>query len=366
MNRTAFALMAALISSLPALAQPPGGPGGAGASGDGIWRRNAYYGEFLTFDSCLGHQPQRPVSLSRHPVCLRAELNDNLVTLRTGRTGHHLRRANFRLAPFAILGWALDGYPVYGPYGYSKATDATSAVKRIQSSYQLRSITTRTTLPTWSLPNHSGVSQNLTTSQYGPAVSTQFPLGRYLEDYDYIAGPRRSRSVQRALRRHAGVSPGHLCLLHDARQQRRARVPLYPRRPVLRDGQRKLSHERDCHHNRLLRQRRVHQCAHHSRADLMVNEIFHKERGYRLGLRSLCRTGHHMARNQHARRQHLGLRDDPDACRDPANTLFLFIRLRHGQRPGWIPDGAMVLKRHDGGDLFQLPERVQFDLSDSQ
>src|SRR6202042_3596826 len=73
-------------------------------------------------------------------------------------------------------------------YGYSKATDATSPIKRIQSSYQLRSITTRATLPTWSLPNHTGVSQNLTTSQSAPAVSTQFPLGRYLEDYDYIAG----------------------------------------------------------------------------------------------------------------------------------------------------------------------------------
>ncbi len=90
MNRNSFALIVALVSSMPALAQPPGGgPGGAGGgSGDGIWRRNAYYGEFLTFDSCLGHQPQTgQYHYHVDPVCLRAELNDNLVTLRTGRTG---------------------------------------------------------------------------------------------------------------------------------------------------------------------------------------------------------------------------------------------------------------------------------------
>jgi hypothetical protein len=56
------------------------------------------------------------------------------------------------------------------------------------SGYALRSIAARTSLPTWSLPNHSSVSQQLTSGQYGPAVSTAYPLGRYLEDYDYIAG----------------------------------------------------------------------------------------------------------------------------------------------------------------------------------
>lgn len=56
------------------------------------------------------------------------------------------------------------------------------------SSFQLRNITTRTSLPIWSLPNHSGISQQLTSSQYGPPISIEYPLGRYLEDYDYIEG----------------------------------------------------------------------------------------------------------------------------------------------------------------------------------
>lgn len=181
-----------LALGLPILGQPPGGPGGGpgqGASGDGIWRRNAYYGEFLTFDSCLGHQPNTgQYHYHVSPTCLRAELGDNLVVVRTGRTGaiYAEQTANRHHSP--ILGWALDGYPIYGPYGYSNPNDATSPVRRILSSYRLRDITERTSLPDWSLPNHTGVSQNLSTAQYGPPVSTQYPLGRCLEDYEYVAG----------------------------------------------------------------------------------------------------------------------------------------------------------------------------------
>ena len=65
---------------------------------------------------------------------------------------------------------------------------ATSAVTRIKSGFRLRSIVTRTTLPDWSLPHHSGVSQSLTSAQYGPNVGTEFPLGRYLEDFEWAAG----------------------------------------------------------------------------------------------------------------------------------------------------------------------------------
>ena len=56
------------------------------------------------------------------------------------------------------------------------------------SSYALRTdnTTTRTSLPAW-----AQTYQNLTTltsSQYGPGVSSTYPLGRYIEDYNYTAG----------------------------------------------------------------------------------------------------------------------------------------------------------------------------------
>lgn len=169
-----------------AMAQPPGQ---GGASGDGIWRRNAAYGEAQTFDTCMGHQPQTGTyHYHVNPICLRAQLNDNVVLARNSRVGAIYQEKTSGWTHSPILGWAQDGYPIYGPYGYSDPANPASPVKRMQSSFALRDITTRTSLPTWSLPNHAGVSQQLTSSQYGPPVSAQYPLGRYLEDYDYTAG----------------------------------------------------------------------------------------------------------------------------------------------------------------------------------
>ena len=37
-----------------------------------------------------------------------------------------------------LLGWAADGFPIYGVYGHKVATDATSALRQLTSSYQLK------------------------------------------------------------------------------------------------------------------------------------------------------------------------------------------------------------------------------------
>jgi hypothetical protein len=73
-----------------------------------------------------------------------------------------------------LIGFAYDGYPIYGAYGYKNA-DGTGGIVRIKSSYSLRNITTRTTL-------YDG-----TTVTAGPTVSTTYPLGHYQEDYGYTA-----------------------------------------------------------------------------------------------------------------------------------------------------------------------------------
>jgi len=36
------------------------------------------------------------------------------------------------------IGWAFDGFPIYGPYGYTDANDANSQVHKLRSSYQLK------------------------------------------------------------------------------------------------------------------------------------------------------------------------------------------------------------------------------------
>ena len=84
-----------------------------------------------------------------------------------------LNTANGRHSP--IIGFALDGYPIYGPFG----RDADGNVRRMRSSYRLRAISKRTTLPDGTI---------LTPAQEGPAVGADFPLGFFAEDYEYAPG----------------------------------------------------------------------------------------------------------------------------------------------------------------------------------
>jgi len=118
--------------------------------GDQIWNRLAFAAELTSIDACYGH-PTPGGSYHNHvdSPCLRSDLGD------TGA------------AHSPIIGWAFDGYPIYGPYGYSSALDVNSVVTRMASSYRLQNITTRTN---------------------GPNVSGSFPLGWYAEDYEYVSG----------------------------------------------------------------------------------------------------------------------------------------------------------------------------------
>jgi hypothetical protein len=75
-----------------------------------------------------------------------------------------------------VIGFAFDGFPIFGPYGYTNA-DGTGGIELMASSYQKRTITMRTTLP-----------NGTTASSAGPDVSATYPLGSYLEDYAYVAG----------------------------------------------------------------------------------------------------------------------------------------------------------------------------------
>lgn len=123
-----------------------------------IWHRNAVVAEAPTFDACLGHPaPGGTYHHHQNPRCVH-----------TADSTQH--------SP--IVGYAFDGYPIYGPYGYTN-TNGTGGITRMQSSYRLRSITQRRTLPDGTV---------LPPSQYGPDVSGTYPLGIYVEDFEYVSG----------------------------------------------------------------------------------------------------------------------------------------------------------------------------------
>ncbi|MSO20050.1 MAG: YHYH protein [Acidobacteria bacterium] len=179
-------LLSFILITAHALAQLPPPPG---ASGDGIWQREAVFGEAQTTDTCNAHQPGTGMYHNHaSPQCLRLQLNDNIEAAYTARTGTIFREKSAPWVHSPILGWSFDGYPIYGPYGYSNPLNPASAVRRIRSGFRLRQMTERTLLPTWALTFHPGVPQNLAPNQYGPPVNAQFPLGRYIEDYEHVEG----------------------------------------------------------------------------------------------------------------------------------------------------------------------------------
>jgi hypothetical protein len=127
-------------------------------NGDGNWVGDAWVSEGSTLDATGAghadgneryHYHATPFSLYTDPS-----------------TGHSV-----------IIGYALDGFPIYGPYGYTIATNSSSGTTRMVSSYALRSITDRTILPNGS-----------NSTPPGPAITTggSFDLGTYIQDYEYV------------------------------------------------------------------------------------------------------------------------------------------------------------------------------------
>jgi hypothetical protein len=157
--------------------------------GNGYWNREAYVNEGATFDPGYAHQENSGTHhYHANPVALRYLLGDHVDFDETTRKYRESTAPVTRHSP--ILGWVRDGFPVYGPYAFSEATNATSALRRMTSGFQLRngqrgtdnlSTGGRSTISAWAQRAY-GVGAN----QSGPAVSTQYPLGRYMEDNAFL------------------------------------------------------------------------------------------------------------------------------------------------------------------------------------
>jgi hypothetical protein len=68
-------------------------------------------------------------------------------------------------ASMTLIGWAADGFPIYGRYGYSTSSDASSGLKAMSGSYQLKS----------------------SVSSSRPSTTT-YPLGTFAQDWEYVEG----------------------------------------------------------------------------------------------------------------------------------------------------------------------------------
>ncbi|MEN9303439.1 MAG: hypothetical protein RL264_1868 [Bacteroidota bacterium] len=153
-----------------------GGPGNppcpGGPSATQNWNRDAIVAERAGFDCSKGHPAQGNYHHHQNPSAFKLDINvlSNVCNLYDA-DGLYAINAN-QHSP--LIGFAYDGFPIYGAYGYKNA-DGTGGIVRIKSSYQLRNITTRTH---WA---------DGTDVPDGPAVNTSYPLGYFREDYEFVS-----------------------------------------------------------------------------------------------------------------------------------------------------------------------------------
>ncbi|MFM2037977.1 MAG: hypothetical protein RL432_916 [Bacteroidota bacterium] len=145
----------------------PGGPGAAMS-----WNRDAVVAEKAGFDCSKGHPAMGNYHHHQNPSAFDLDLSviSNVCTLYDAE-GLYAIDSNVH-SP--LIGFAYDGYPVYGAYGYRNA-DGSGGITRIKSGYQLRNIAVRT------------VWADGTDVPDGPAVSATYPLGYFREDYEFLS-----------------------------------------------------------------------------------------------------------------------------------------------------------------------------------
>lgn len=155
-----------LCGGLPGMSPCPGGPGASFS-----WNRDAIRAEKAGFDCSKGHPAMGNYHHHQNPSAFKLDLTviSNVCDLYDA-DGLYVIDS---MVHSPLIGYAYDGFPIYGAYGFKNA-DGTGGITRIKSSYQLRNINART------------VWADGTDVPDGPTVSTTYPLGYFREDYEFI------------------------------------------------------------------------------------------------------------------------------------------------------------------------------------
>lgn len=183
-------------------------------AGSAAWERDAWVNQGVTFDPAYAHQEQSGTyHYHANPVALRYLLGDHVDFNATTKAYAESTGVVTKHSP--VLGFCRDGYPIYGPYGYSSAMEAGSGVRRMVSGFALRdgtngtdnlNVTGRTAAAAW-------VTRLGITSSAGPTVGTTYPLGRNMADNAYLGDLGRTQGVDFDLDEYNGrtcVTPEYL------------------------------------------------------------------------------------------------------------------------------------------------------------
>lgn len=148
-------------------------PGGPNATQN--WNRDAVVAERAGFDCAKGHPAMGNYHHHQNPSAFDLDLTVISTICNLYDADGLYAIDSTQHSP--LIGFAYDGFPIYGAYGYLN-TNGTGGIVRIKSGYQLRNITTRTH---WA---------DGTDVPDGPAVSATYPLGYFREDYEFISHPQ--------------------------------------------------------------------------------------------------------------------------------------------------------------------------------
>lgn len=151
-------------NSTNALCGGPGNPpcpGGMGAIQN--WNRDAILAERAGFDCAKAHPAMGNYHHHQNPSAFDMDLN--VVSTICNLYDADGLYAIDSTVHSPLIGFAADGFPIYGAYGY-RNVDGTGPIVRMKSSYSLNSGTARA---------------------LGPNVSATYPLGYFREDYQYTA-----------------------------------------------------------------------------------------------------------------------------------------------------------------------------------
>ena len=107
-----------------------------------------------------------------NPQRLRYILGDNLFQNSQGR----ILEQEDQLEHSPIIGWAFDGNPIYGPYGYSDPTNQASSIQRMRTSYSLKTELV-----------YDDITNPYPSRTAGPLLAEE-SAGKFVEDYEFVFG----------------------------------------------------------------------------------------------------------------------------------------------------------------------------------
>ncbi|MCO4814538.1 MAG: YHYH protein [Flavobacteriales bacterium] len=147
-------------------------PGGMGAVMD--WTRDAIPAEMDGFDCSKGHPAMGTYHHHQNPSAFDLDLNVLSTVCNLYDADGLYAISATEHAP--LIGFAYDGFPIYGAYGYQNA-DGTGGIVRMKSGFELGITTVRTNYP------------DGTDVDDGPVVDGTYFAGYFKEDYQWVEHP---------------------------------------------------------------------------------------------------------------------------------------------------------------------------------